>query len=65
LRADQSLCSTRLIALTGYAQYADKQKALDAGFDAHLTQAARPGQAQQVADEKEVVTSAPPPQSIP
>jgi CheY-like chemotaxis protein len=37
LRAEQSLRSTRLIAVTGYAQYADKQKAVDAGFDAHLT----------------------------
>lgn len=37
LRADQSLRSTRLVAVTGYAQYADKQKAIDAGFDAHLT----------------------------
>jgi signal transduction histidine kinase/CheY-like chemotaxis protein len=37
LRADQSLRSTRLIAVTGYAQHADKQKAMDAGFDAHLT----------------------------
>jgi two-component system CheB/CheR fusion protein len=35
LRADQSLRSTRLIALTGYAQYSDKQKAAEAGFDAH------------------------------
>jgi signal transduction histidine kinase/CheY-like chemotaxis protein len=37
LRADESLRSMRLIAVTGYAQYADKQKAIDAGFDAHLT----------------------------
>lgn len=37
LRADPSLRSTRLVAVSGYAHYADKQKALDAGFDAHLT----------------------------
>jgi signal transduction histidine kinase/CheY-like chemotaxis protein len=37
LRSDPSLRSTRLIAVTGYAQYEDKQKAIDAGFDAHLT----------------------------
>jgi two-component system CheB/CheR fusion protein len=37
LRADQLLRSTRLIAVTGYAQYSDKQKAAEAGFDAHLT----------------------------
>jgi two-component system, sensor histidine kinase len=27
----------RLIALTGYAQYSDRQRAFEAGFDAHLT----------------------------
>jgi CheY-like chemotaxis protein len=37
LRADGSLRSARLIAVTGYAHYADKQKATEAGFDAHLT----------------------------
>jgi PAS domain S-box-containing protein len=37
LRADQSLRSTRLIAVTGYASSADKQKAMEAGFDDHLT----------------------------
>jgi CheY-like chemotaxis protein len=29
--------STRLIALTGYGQDEDRQKALASGFDAHLT----------------------------
>jgi signal transduction histidine kinase/CheY-like chemotaxis protein len=37
LRADESLRSTRLVAVTGYAQFSDRQKAIDAGFDAHLT----------------------------
>jgi two-component system CheB/CheR fusion protein len=37
LRADESLRPTRLIAVTGYALFSDKQKAIDAGFDAHLT----------------------------
>jgi CheY-like chemotaxis protein len=27
----------RLIAITGYGQAADRQRAVDAGFDAHLT----------------------------
>lgn len=37
LRADESLRSTKLIAVTGYAHFSDKEKAKDAGFDAHLT----------------------------
>jgi CheY-like chemotaxis protein len=37
LRADESLRSTKLIALTGYAEFSDKQRAKEAGFDAHLT----------------------------
>jgi two-component system CheB/CheR fusion protein len=36
LRADGSLHATRLIALTGYAQPDDRQRVLEAGFDAHL-----------------------------
>ena len=36
LRADGSLSSTRLVALTGYAQPEDKERAREAGFDAHL-----------------------------
>jgi PAS domain S-box-containing protein len=35
LRAD-GLRSTRLIALSGYAQHEDRQRAKEAGFDAHL-----------------------------
>jgi two-component system CheB/CheR fusion protein len=37
LRADDSLRSTAFVAVTGYAQFADRQKAMDAGFDTHLT----------------------------
>jgi PAS domain S-box-containing protein len=36
LRADDALRSTYLVALSGYAQPEDRQRALDAGFDAHL-----------------------------
>ncbi len=36
LRADPALHRTRLIALTGYAQPSDRDRARDAGFDAHL-----------------------------
>jgi two-component system CheB/CheR fusion protein len=37
LRGDEALDATALVALTGYAQAEDRQKALDAGFDGHLT----------------------------
>jgi CheY-like chemotaxis protein len=36
LRRDDALRGTRLIALTGYAQPEDRQRAREAGFDAHL-----------------------------
>jgi CheY-like chemotaxis protein len=37
LRNNPALARTRLIALTGYAGEADKKKATEAGFDAHVT----------------------------
>ena len=37
LREDESLRSTRLIALSGYAQPEDKLRAGEAGFDAHVS----------------------------
>src|SRR5262249_12008174 len=36
LRADPRFASTRLIALTGYGQAADRERALSAGFDDHV-----------------------------
>jgi CheY-like chemotaxis protein/two-component sensor histidine kinase len=36
IRADSSLQYMTLIALTGYGQDADRQRALDVGFDSHL-----------------------------
>jgi PAS domain S-box-containing protein len=36
LRSDGTLRTTRLIALTGYAQPEDRQRAREAGFDGHL-----------------------------
>jgi len=35
--------ATYLVALTGYGQAEDRQKALSAGFDAHLTKPVDPG----------------------
>ncbi len=36
LRADETLRATRLIALSGYAQPEDRERAREAGFDAHV-----------------------------
>lgn len=36
VRADPSLASTYLVALSGYATREDSQRALEAGFDVHL-----------------------------
>ncbi len=41
LRADPATRSLYLIALTGYGQYSDRQKALSAGFDDHMTKPAK------------------------
>jgi len=41
LRSDPATQSLYLIALTGYGQSADRQKALDAGFDDHMTKPAK------------------------
>jgi CheY-like chemotaxis protein len=37
LRQNDACARTRLIALSGYGQDADVQRALDSGFDEHLT----------------------------
>lgn len=42
LRGDERTGHTRLIALTGWGQAADRARAQDAGFDAHLTKPAEP-----------------------
>ncbi|HEX9399651.1 MAG TPA: ATP-binding protein, partial [Anaeromyxobacter sp.] len=36
LRADETLRATRLVALSGYAQPEDRERAREAGFDAHV-----------------------------
>ena len=36
LREQERFAATPLVALTGYAQYEDRQRAFDAGFDAHF-----------------------------
>ncbi len=42
LRADPSFARVRLVALTGYGQDDDKQRAREAGFDEHLTKPVAP-----------------------
>jgi len=37
IRADEALRSTRLIAVSGYAQPEDRQRAARAGFDMHIS----------------------------
>jgi CheY-like chemotaxis protein len=37
LRGDAALRTTRLVALTGYAQPEDQRRAAEAGFDRHIT----------------------------
>jgi len=46
LRARTDAGDLRLIALTGYGQAEDRQKALDAGFDLHLTKPVEPARLQ-------------------
>ncbi len=41
IRADPELRSTRLVALSGYAQPEDRDRAREAGFDAHLAKPPR------------------------
>src|SRR5262249_37317330 len=44
IRADRVGRSMLLVAITGYGQVEDRQRALDAGFDAHLTKPILPAQ---------------------
>jgi PAS domain S-box-containing protein len=54
LRRDDELRSTYLVALSGYAQPEDRRRAVEAGFDAHLT---KPADLEELA---RVVAEAPP-----
>ncbi|WP_222615444.1 response regulator [Persicimonas caeni] len=42
---------TTLVALTGYGQASDRQKAVEAGFDHHLVKPARLDQIRQILDQ--------------
>jgi len=42
LRRDTSTRNTLLVALTGYGQDQDRQRAIEAGFDRHITKPIAP-----------------------
>jgi CheY-like chemotaxis protein len=48
MRADASLRSVRLVALSGYAQPEDLQRSFAAGFEAHLAKPASPEAIEQI-----------------
>jgi two-component system, sensor histidine kinase len=52
LAAIQGRESMRLIAITGYGQTEDRRRALDAGFDAHLTKPVAPEQLAELIDSE-------------
>jgi signal transduction histidine kinase len=51
LRADPGTAGPRLIAVSGYGHDEDRQRALDAGFDQHLTKPADPVELQRLLAE--------------
>jgi signal transduction histidine kinase/ActR/RegA family two-component response regulator len=59
LRNDESRSALQLIALTGWGTSDDKQKAMDAGFDVHLTKPVDAGELQRVLSQLEGPRSRP------
>lgn len=57
VRRDPQLAQARIIALTGYGQPADRERAREAGFDTHLT---KPIDSGALAEALLAVTSSPP-----
>ena len=51
LRAEPALAAMRLLALTGYGQPADRERALAAGFDRHYVKPLSPDQLEAVLEE--------------
>ena len=47
--------TARLVALTGYGQEEDQRRALDAGFDLHLTKPVEPAALQKLLDAPEAL----------
>jgi len=47
--------TARLVALTGYGQQEDQRRALDAGFDLHLTKPVEPAALQKLLDTPEAL----------
>ena len=51
LRAAKTYQTTPLIAVTGYTEYDDRGRSLNAGFNAHLTKPINPSQLLDLVDE--------------
>jgi CheY-like chemotaxis protein len=59
LRARASCRRTVLVAMTGYGRDEDKQRAIDAGFDRHLTKPVEHGEVARVLASVELPTASP------
>ena len=57
IRAERNGQSVRLVAITGYGQPEDRSRALEAGFDVHLTKPVSPEQLAEVLAESVRATS--------
>jgi CheY-like chemotaxis protein len=53
LRADPETAGARLIAISGYGQPKDRERARAAGFDLHLTKPVTPDDLQRVLADRE------------
>jgi CheY-like chemotaxis protein len=53
LRQDREMANARLIAISGYGQPEDRERARDAGFDLHLTKPVTPDDLQRILADKE------------
>jgi CheY-like chemotaxis protein len=52
LRTMRELDGTRIVAITGWGQDADRQRSREAGFDLHLVKPVDPNELVRVLDEK-------------
>jgi two-component system CheB/CheR fusion protein len=48
VRADSTVSGTCLIAITGYGQSSDRERARQAGFDLHLTKPVQPNRLEEL-----------------
>ncbi|RPJ77287.1 MAG: response regulator, partial [Acidobacteria bacterium] len=55
VRADAALSAMRLVAVTGWGQEEDRRRAIEAGFDAHMTKPADPDAVRKVVNGSRTV----------